>query len=577
MDLLKYIVFVLIFSTCLPVASQDLSQRVLEKLGDEELLDLFNEYDQDTLIAEKIARVYLNRGKFEKDTVKIARGYDRLANVYIYKNNKKVLKFADSIILLTHNVNHKTYPTLGYILKGLTYNWSKSYKNALDNFLIALKYSEINENIYLQIYINKLIINIKHKWGNPSEAITHSKKHLSLIKNIDFQKIYNNSIRKGYNIKPNEHIIIYQNEYLHALDLLINSYINSKKYDSAHVLLNNALNKSIEYNNKKNYYNFISYSGEVDYYIGDYEKAIDSFSKIKPFLESDISRLNAYFFIGSSLVDSGKYNKGINYLLKADSIYNKTRIIEPKQSNLFLSLYNHYKRENNNIKQIEYLNKMLHTDSVFKNNYMYIDFILKRDYEIPKIISEKEDLIKNLEKKNQKKSKTIWWSLVLLVISLLALYHFIIKQIKFKKRFDQLMHLAETKKSNKTTNSYSNEISKDIIEDILDRLDQFEENRVYLSQNVSLMGLAKEFGTNYKYLSRIINLNKAKRFSSYINDMRVKYVFEELKHNTRFRRYTIKAIAAECGFNNPESFNKAFYKVYGIYPSYYIKQLENKK
>ena len=123
--------------------------------------------------------------------------------------------------------------------------------------------------------------------------------------------------------------------------------------------------------------------------------------------------------------------------------------------------------------------------------------------------------------------------------------------------------------------SGKNTISKAIINDILSRLDQFEESRGYLSQNVSLMGLAKEFGTNYKYLSKIINLNKAKRFSSYINDMRVKYVFNELKYNARFRRYTIKAIAAECGFNNPESFNKAFYKVYGIYPSYYINQLEN--
>ena len=39
------------------------------------------------------------------------------------------------------------------------------------------------------------------------------------------------------------------------------------------------------------------------------------------------------------------------------------------------------------------------------------------------------------------------------------------------------------------------------------------------------------------------------------------------------------AIAQEVGFNNSESFSKAFYKKTGIYPSYFIKQLEkeNKK
>ena len=43
------------------------------------------------------------------------------------------------------------------------------------------------------------------------------------------------------------------------------------------------------------------------------------------------------------------------------------------------------------------------------------------------------------------------------------------------------------------------------------------------------------------------------------------------------RKYTIKAIAAECGYKNAESFSKAFYKINGIYPSYYIKKIEKGK
>lgn len=56
----------------------------------------------------------------------------------------------------------------------------------------------------------------------------------------------------------------------------------------------------------------------------------------------------------------------------------------------------------------------------------------------------------------------------------------------------------------------------------------------------------------------------------------MEYITEELERNTKFRKYTIKAIANECGFKSAESFSKAFYKKLGFYPSYYLRQLKNK-
>ncbi len=86
--------------------------------------------------------------------------------------------------------------------------------------------------------------------------------------------------------------------------------------------------------------------------------------------------------------------------------------------------------------------------------------------------------------------------------------------------------------------------------------------------------MAASFNTNYKYLSKVINLYKEKRFPNYINDLRVVYAFTELKTNKKFRKYTIKAIAKECGFKSAESFSKCFYNKYRIYPSFYLKQLD---
>jgi AraC-like DNA-binding protein len=54
-------------------------------------------------------------------------------------------------------------------------------------------------------------------------------------------------------------------------------------------------------------------------------------------------------------------------------------------------------------------------------------------------------------------------------------------------------------------------------------------------------------------------------------------VIEELKVNSKFRRYTIRAIANEIGFNTTEAFSKSFYKTTGIYPSFFMKQLEKQE
>ena len=118
------------------------------------------------------------------------------------------------------------------------------------------------------------------------------------------------------------------------------------------------------------------------------------------------------------------------------------------------------------------------------------------------------------------------------------------------------------------------EISKDIIDSILLDLKKFEKNNDFLNNEITLTNLAVDFNTNSSYLSKIINGNKGKNFSTYISNLRIDYCVEKLKTNQKFRRLPIKGIAFEIGFNNTESFSKAFYRKTGIYPSYFIKQIE---
>ena len=109
----------------------------------------------------------------------------------------------------------------------------------------------------------------------------------------------------------------------------------------------------------------------------------------------------------------------------------------------------------------------------------------------------------------------------------------------------------------------------------VDRVARYE--RCRFLNNITLANLAIDFNTNSRYLSKIINVNKGKNFSTYISDLRIDYSIEKLKTNEKFRKLAIKGIAFEIGFNNTESFSKAFYRKTGIYPSYFIKEIEKQQ
>ena len=116
-------------------------------------------------------------------------------------------------------------------------------------------------------------------------------------------------------------------------------------------------------------------------------------------------------------------------------------------------------------------------------------------------------------------------------------------------------------------------IPNHIFMEISTRLIEFEANYEFTNCKITLNSLAQKFNTNTSYLSKVININKKMNFRTYLNNIRVDYIIEQLKKDKKLRLYTIDAIAKEAGFKTPESFSKAFFKQTGIYPSYFLKKL----
>ena len=75
------------------------------------------------------------------------------------------------------------------------------------------------------------------------------------------------------------------------------------------------------------------------------------------------------------------------------------------------------------------------------------------------------------------------------------------------------------------------------------------------------------------YLSQVINEVEGINFYDYVNRLRVEE-FKRLLSLPENQRFTLLALAYDCGFNSKSAFNRCFKKTTGLSPSEYAKQLK---
>lgn len=124
-------------------------------------------------------------------------------------------------------------------------------------------------------------------------------------------------------------------------------------------------------------------------------------------------------------------------------------------------------------------------------------------------------------------------------------------------------------------NSKGTVISDKTEEEILEKLRKFEKSKLYLDKQLRIASLAKQLGTNTRYLSSIINASKNKSFNAYINSLRIQYIVDKLNSDAKYRSYKISYLAEESGFVSQSSFTTAFKEITGSTPSAYIKNISD--
>jgi AraC-like DNA-binding protein len=554
----KRIYFVFFLLIVVSVKAQEESFSDLENTSYEKLIELFDENISDTLRARSIANTYIQKARANRDSTKMARGYQKLAFV---AKKADAIKYLDTTIALSTNSTHINFPAIGYLFKSYYLYTVEKYEESLQNAITGYQFAKKKNNVDQQITALHQINGVNELWG-------------------DYDKALESQLLTQELLFENRNSEVFSENYVASLEGIGNCYVRLRKPDSALVYYKKGITEALRTEDTITYQAFVSKTGAALYVKGDYNAALDSLQKAHVYKDNFINSYDTHFnfYMGSIYFQQGNEDKGAVYYKKVDSIYETKSVLYPELPVVYDKLANYYKDKGDQELQLEFMQKLVLVVKLIDVKRVFIKDKISEEYEIPKLLEEKDTLISNLKDKNAVSTKVIWAVGAGLLLSLLVAFYYAKRQQTFKKRFQKLMEQNEAalKGEVKIPDEVeaSLDISEDIVTEILDNLIRFETNKKFLSQDVKLTQLAKSCNTNSTYLSKVINFKKNKNFSTYINELRVTYAFKELRDNSTFRKYTIKAIAEECGFKSAESFSKAFYKEYGIYPSYYIKQLQ---
>lgn len=96
------------------------------------------------------------------------------------------------------------------------------------------------------------------------------------------------------------------------------------------------------------------------------------------------------------------------------------------------------------------------------------------------------------------------------------------------------------------------------------------------SLDFSLQQLADKIGSNYKYVSQVINERYQKNFRQLLNEARVKEACLRLDDPEHYGNLTIEAIATSLGFKSRSNFTVTFKKITGISPSDFQKMAKQR-
>ncbi len=115
-------------------------------------------------------------------------------------------------------------------------------------------------------------------------------------------------------------------------------------------------------------------------------------------------------------------------------------------------------------------------------------------------------------------------------------------------------------------------LPKESIEKIMPLLQKsMAEEKLYRDPELTLLKLAMHLNVPSKLISAAINQQSGKSFNEYVNYFRVEE-FKSKLLQIENKKYTITALAFECGFNSQPTFQRAFKNSVGLTPTEFAER-----
>lgn len=524
----------------------------------------YEDLEENDSRAFPMLNLYISKAKKEKNYEKLLQGYKD--GVFFSSVNDTKLKYADSMIMAAKRSQDKDLIIIAHIDKGVIYYYHyKKFQLALNEYLIAYEYSKNTENEYIK-YQNLYHIGVvKSYLGYYEDAAQLFEKCTVYYRGKTKEDLHPNLI---YNNKKG---------YFNSLHQLAICNRHLKKYQKADSIIQigfSEIGSDLDFTLEKAY--FLVSRGISQYRNRKYPQALASFNESLPAIKKngDFARLSVdYFYIGKTYSGLRNTRKSIIYLKKVDSIFQKHQFILPELRENYEILIDRSKKERNQTQQLYYTSQLLKADSIISRDFIYLAPKIHKEYDTKTLIDEKNNLQKI----------SIWGIIIIAVLTVWAagLVYFLIKKIKKERKVkekyilleekfmeqpkelvEEILPVAEEKKHGPDRRK---------VEELLQKLNIFEEKKGFIQKGLTVSKLAASLGTNSNYLSQVINEHKKVNFNKYLSELRIHYITTLLFEDKKYLKYSIEALAKECGIASRQNFSDLFYEINGIRPTDFIK------
>lgn len=521
--------------------------------------------DRDIDLAHSYSLDFLKRGIDQGDpNIRLFANF-YISNTYYQKSNYKgTIVYAKAAIKEANALHDSIQLVHSSILKGSAYMKLANHKEALQPFLSAKEISEYKDLRYEELVCRANIGFIRIRLKRYSDALEVLNETLSKLSTKEYQNTQ-------------------QFSYTHIRVLLLKGLCLKElnKLDEALKVNQEGVALTIEYNDPALKGDFYINTGNIFYKKGEYHKALGYLLEGKEILKSKNSAdsqniLLANFYIAQCqyqlqsyeealtlLMNNFEFTKEITHINKLDEMYELAIQIAKirKDRDLEISLTRDHLKSINTI----------HRDQIETKDVLYEDDItqIKTDNQLLKSKQNKEKVVV---------ITSIGIAIALLLALITAFIAFRKKAKNNEKQFKKLIENIENKSLKAQQIKDKKNISKGNIKDekakkIIEKLIGLEHSTFFLSSECNLYNTAKKIDTNTTYLSKALNKYKKQSFNQYLNEYRINTALLKLQNSSKFRSYTVEAIAHEIGYKSVNTFNKAFKEKTNLNPSYYIKRI----